>query len=246
MTINPDVKKWVDEDYDVKHEDYYVENAFYTAQYEWARSGWKHGLFAFLVGLFHMWAWFAAPEHVLEGFVNIGILTICYWFYGIRNFDANCVTTGGGFYIMMAIFLFITKGKMNTLQQILFAIPSCSLWVYLSIIRPIKFRETKKKMEARWDEMEREEEEAAKKEYEKYKKGYEQFRYGLPESEVVNDSDPKMTEARKLFEGYTDNKDMLKTRYRQLAKQHHPDKGGDAEMFKAVAALYHEYNKKFE
>lgn len=246
MTINEYVKKWCDEDYDIRQEDFFVENAYYVAKREWAISGIKHGVFALFVALFTMWVHFASPESILSGFVNMGILTVCFWFYGIRNYDANCVTTGLGFYIMMAILLFITKGKVSTLTQILFAILSCAAWGYLTIFQPIQFFKIAKKMKQKMDEVEREEEEASKQGYAGWEAEYKSYRYGLPEPEVPpSDEDPMMTEARKMFEGYTENKQMLKTRYRQLAKKYHPDLGGDEKMCRCVIAVYEELNKGF-
>lgn len=38
---------------------------------------------------------------------------------------------------------------------------------------------------------------------------------------------------KKYFEGLTEEK-AIKTRYKELAKQYHPDRGGDAEIMKAI------------
>lgn len=43
----------------------------------------------------------------------------------------------------------------------------------------------------------------------------------------------------KYFEGLREEKDV-KARYRELAKKHHPDLGGDAEVMKIVTAQYEE------
>jgi DnaJ-class molecular chaperone len=41
-----------------------------------------------------------------------------------------------------------------------------------------------------------------------------------------------------------ETKDMLKNRYRQLAKQYHPDNGGDEHMFQCVSEVYDELQSK--
>ena len=86
MTVNEYVKKWCDEDYDVRKEDFYVENAYYTADKEWAISGFKHGLFALAIGIGTIVignnGFFGG---LVSGLSNMGILTICFWFYAIRN-----------------------------------------------------------------------------------------------------------------------------------------------------------------
>ena len=99
-------------------------------------------------------------------------------------------------------------------------------------------------MKEKVEKMEAEEEEAAKAQYSQWKRGYDSYRYGLPECETVN-SDPMMDEARKLFEGFMTDKQVLKSRYRQLAKQHHPDRGGDERLMQCIIAVYEELNNSF-
>ena len=99
-------------------------------------------------------------------------------------------------------------------------------------------------MKKRIIQEEDEEEQAAKESYAHWETGYKAFRYGLPEPEQkASNADPAMIEARRLFEGYQNDKQMLKTRYRQLAKQYHPDKGGDTKLFQCIIDVYEEINK---
>lgn len=245
MTVNEYVKKWCEEDYDVRKEDFYVDNAYYVADREWAINGFKHGMFALTIAI--CTSLFGSPnfgEALLRAVVTLGVLTICFWFYGIRNYDANCLGTSLSIYVMLAILLFISKNKVPTTAQIFFAIGAGAFWFYLTFVKPIMFIKVARKMRKRMEEEDEEEEKNTKQSYSKWENGYKAFRYGLPEPEQKPAyADPVMVEARKLFEGYETNKQVLKTRYRQLAKQHHPDKGGDTKMFQCIIAAYEEINR---
>ena len=100
-------------------------------------------------------------------------------------------------------------------------------------------------MEERIAEEEAEEEKEEQEAYKEWERGYKEYRYGLPEYDVPKD-DPMLVEARKLFEGYTETLQMVKTRYRQLAKMYHPDKGGDTNFFQCVIEAYEELTQKFK
>ena len=244
MTVNGYVKNWCEEEYDVRSEDFYVENAYYTAEREWAISGFKHGLFALVIGIATiLLSGNGFFENIVSGLTNIGILTICYWFYAIRNYDANSVETSVGFYIMALILLLLTKSRTGIILQLLLAIPMTALYAYLTFVRPLKFVKTAKRMKKLIEEVEEEEERRANQSYAKWEGGYKAYRYGLPESEQPIDGDPNMIKARELFNGYGNDKQTLKARYRQLAKQYHPDKGGDTALFQCIVAVYEEIGK---
>jgi hypothetical protein len=152
--------------------------------------------------------------------------------------------TSVGFYIMLAILLFVTKGKMNMALQVLFALASMALYVYVTFIRPIRFIKTARRMKKKIEEEEQEEEQYAKQSYSQWENGYKAFRYGIPEPEQHADrTDPDMLKAKALFDGYCNDKQMLKTRYRQLAKQYHPDKGGDTKLFQCIVSVYEDIEK---
>ena len=246
MTVNVYVKKWCEEDYDIRKEDFYVENAYYVAGREWASSGWKHGVMSLVIAYFVGYIGFCCdnPRCVLDALVTLGIFTVSYWLYGIRNFNANSPETGLIVYGMTLLFLFITKGKVSVATQILFAIPSCILFVFLAIVNPIKFSKVASHIKERMAQEEQEEARESTKRYSKWESQYKAFRYGLPESEQkVPDNDPNMVEARNLFAGYSNDKQMLKARYRQLAKQYHPDRGGDTKLFQCIIEVYEELNR---
>lgn len=247
MTVNGYVKNWCDEEYDVRKEDFFVENAYYTADREWAISGFKHGLFALAIGVVTILLGNGGLFiNLVSAFANIGILTVCFWFYAIRNYDANSMETSVGFYIMLAVLLFLTKNRIGPILQLLLSIPLMALYAYFTFIKPLKFVKTAKRMKKLVEEMEEEEDRRAKQNYTQWEGGYKAFRYGLPESEqTAEKGDPDMIKARTLFDGYCNDKQMLKTRYRQLAKQYHPDKGGDTKLFQCIIAVYEEIGKTF-
>lgn len=244
MTVNEYVKKWCDEDYDVRKEEFYVENAYYVAKREWSISGFKHGIFAIIVSvIFSFFTSTTTTDIFLNSLLYLGILTVCFWFYGIRNYDANSVETSVAIYVLMLILLLFTKNKVPEFLLYIFTVVSFVLFVYLSIYKPIRFIGIKKKMKQRILEEETEEENNSKDSYAKWQHAYKAYRYGLPEGHVES-SNPLLDKARSLFEGYTNTKQMLKTRYRALAKEYHPDLGGDAETFRCIIEVYEQLNKQ--
>lgn len=94
-------------------------------------------------------------------------------------------------------------------------------------------------MKKRMEEMAAEDDEKAQQAHARWESQYKSYRYGIPESTTAT-NDPMMEEARKLFVGFTENMHMLKTRYRQMAKQYHPDVGGDTKMFQCIVSVYEE------
>lgn len=246
MVINEYVKRWCDEEYDVRHEDFFVENAYYVSEKEWATHGFKHGLIAFVIAALIMIS-FAAGNFlstlVVAGNV-IAIFTACFYIFAMKEYDAHSVT-GYIFYVMLAAFLVISLFVMPPAVDIIFIIAMFPLWVWSTIVRPIRFLKMKKLMKEKIEQMEREEEAFAQEQYNKWKKSYDSYRYGLPPCEESSYNDPVMAEARKLFDGFTADKQVLKSRYRQLAKQHHPDRGGDEKLMQCIIAVYDELCKSF-
>lgn len=79
--------------------------------------------------------------------------------------------------------------------------------------------------------MERAHEQAARRE--------EQYRQRREAQQRLLHSGLLMDDALHLFGlNYTSTQDEIKKKYRQLAKQHHPDTGGDAEQFKRINSAY--------
>ena len=254
MIINDYIKQWCDEAYGIEREDFFIDNAYYVADKQWALGGLKHGAIALLVGVLTavlgigdgLW------QGIISGLVNLGIMTVCFWFYGIRQYDANSWDTSKGMYLMVGVFLFLTKGRMTETVKLLFAIGTTALFVYLSFVKPIKFIPFARKMRKCFRTEEVREEEKARETYDRWRYSFnadqathekrQKEHKTIPEDNGSQE-DPKMTEAKKLFEGCIANQQVLKTRYRQLAKQHHPDHGGDTRLFQCIVAVYEEYSK---
>lgn len=247
MIINEYAKRWCEEDYDIRKEDFYIKNAYWIELRNWTKGALKHIAIPILVFI-GSFALCAAENGTLNGLynglINSGIMTIAFWFYGIRKYDANCDLTDKTAYVTTAVALFLTRNRLPVWFNWIFAVATLALFVYISIVRPIRYFITKKEIKRKIAEEEKEKDDASKQSYGKWQEGYKAFRYGLPEGNVSND-DPKLKEAKDLFEGYTSDKQTLKTRYRQLAKKHHPDMGGDEDLFKCIIQIYEELNAQF-
>lgn len=244
MTINGYAKKWCEEDYDVRREDFFVDNAYYVAKREWVFGGLKHGIFALLIAVATMILSNSGFfDNLLMALVLSGIATTCFVFYGIRSYNANSMETALGYYILLAILGLLTIGRVDTWIKIVFAILSFVIWVYFTIVNPILFIKVAKSMKERIIQEEMEDERKDKQSYSKWEHDYKAYRYGLPEAEPVDTSDPVMKHARELFTDFGDTKAALKARYRQLAKQYHPDKGGDTHLFQCIITVYEDIAK---
>lgn len=248
MVINSYAKKWCEEDYDIKKENFYVDNAYYIAKRQWAKAALKHAIIpiliffiSFVVNDMNM----GTGKAVLDALFNGGMFTTAFWFFGIRKYDANDPWSAKGIYIMMLLFLFLTKAKLPFFVVAAFGLANIALYIYLTVIRYIDYHKAASDIKKRIIEEEREEADASKQSYEKWKNQYKAYRFGIPES-IINDDDPLLTQARELFDGYTDTKQALKTRFRQLLKQHHPDAGGDTEFCQRIIKVYEEYQKTFD
>ena len=243
MTINKYVKQWYDENYDIRKEAFYVENARWVAVRGWYNGGIIHGVVAALVAVMYIFSHPISWAAGFEALLLLSALTVAFLFYAINNYDANDKTTSLVIYVLTLLFLVLTKPHVSIVGQWIFIIGGLALYIYLTIIKPISLWKIKESLKHKMEEMEKEEEEADKKTYSQWESEYKSYRYGLPEYDIPTD-DPALIEARKMFEGYTDSKEMLKNRYRQLAKQMHPDNGGDERMFQCISEVYEELQQK--
>ncbi len=244
MTVNMYAKKWCEEEYDVRDEDFFIANAYYVAKREWASAGVKHGIFALVIGFILSSAGSQnITEFILNTLVNVGILTFSFYLYGARRYDANNLESALFCYLLPCVIMFLTKKKVDSFVLVLFSIFGGVLYVYQTIIFPCKFRKIKNDIKQKMEQREAEEEKSDYQAYEQWASGYKAYRYGIPEH-ASNTVDPNKEQAEELFKGYTKTKEMLRTRYRQLAKQYHPDMGGTTELFQSIISVYEYYNKK--
>ena len=201
MIINKYVQQWCDEDYDVRKEAFYIDNAYYVVGRQWANNGFLHrwiGLGFFVLSLFwNINCDSTAP--IVHAFAITGILSICFWFHGIIEFDANETGSSSLFHKMALIFFWILKQKLPLFGVIVLAAVGMFFYVKYGWVDPIKFDKTiRKKMDERLEEEEKEEEKAEQDAYKDWERAYKEYRYGLPEYDVPKD-DPMLVEARKLL-----------------------------------------------
>ena len=249
MRVSKNYEDWTLENYDVAHEDYYTTSARYEYSKTWANGGLKHGLLAILfanvIGIvFQLFGWnstFLGPTDQA-----LCVLTASFIFYGIAAYGMNLEAIGNTLYIFTAIFGLLTMGKLPYWQQAVCSVLAHAAHIGLMVVLPIYHHVKYKKFKKR--NIDEESGRSAKEEqsYQQWKNSYDANRKGLP-SGNGNKEDPVVAEARKLFEGYTGNPQQLKQRYRQLAKQYHPDRlgeGADDSMFKAIRYVFEELQNK--
>lgn len=240
MTINRYTEAWCYEKYATDREDFFVDNAYYVVDREWNDICRKIMFFAPVV---YMITAFLGVQVAL-GFASVVVFT--YFMYGIRKIDANDTDMKHPS-VMMAVFLGWSLFKMPDLVVQIFIAINIAMYIYMVFFKTAKYRKNKSRVESNIEEEDYKEEEEAKKYYSSWKQhakedSYYEQSYSAPHTETV---DPLEAEAERLFAGYTDNKDILKTRYRQLAKTHHPDHGGNEELFKRINNYYEYHRAKF-
>ena len=248
MVINGYAKRWCEEEYDIKKEAFHIDNAYYIAKRQWAKAALKHAIvpvLAFFINFIINANVLTPIGATLNALYGGAVFTFAFWFFGIRKYDANDPWSAKGIYIFLPIFMFLTRNYLPNILTIFIGLIGTALYWYLTVYKYIEYRKTAKDVERRIVEEEREDSETSQKEYEKWKNQYQSYRFGIPEA-IINDDDPLLTQARELFEGYTDSMQALKTRFRQLLKKHHPDAGGDTEFCQRIIKVYEEYQKTFD
>ena len=152
MIINKYVQQWCEDDYDVRKEDFYMDNAYYVVGRQWASNGLMHRLFGMLFFVLS-WLWnincdSTAP--IIHACAITGILAICFWLHGILEFDANETGISGTVHKMGLVFFWILKQKLPFAGMVVLAMVGMCFYVKFGWIDPIKFNKTtRKKMEER-------------------------------------------------------------------------------------------------
>ena len=260
MTINDDFKSWCADSYDKTHEDYYIKNAYYIADRERVSFEKRQGILAILIGILYLGS-------RQTGQVHASIIEMCYWFCaaasivliasylcGIVRYDANDYSFATATYIISvssgAIMLAMIMGLQK--QSIFFMI-SISLMTILRmitvlIVHPMQFYKMNKdfrKETIRFAEFKKKAYENAYKqkanqanntEYDDEQKNHEKR---VENQNAHFYESEEMQRALHLFDNCDhSDKNALKRRYRLLAKQYHPDHGGDTNFFQCVVAVY--------
>ena len=237
MIINKHVKDWYMENYDTKEEKFYIENAKWLINNAWITGCKKHGMAcAIIAGIY---GFFNAGKETLlfDVMLLVSALTIAFFFYAIREYDANDSGCSVIMYVCVLLLLFFTKSRIPEILLWPFGIFGMGLYFYLTFIKQMKLRKEQRDLEYSMQHMDEKEEKADKERYERWEEEYKSYRYGLPHFDIPT-NDPRMREAKKLFEGYIDSKETLKNRYRVLVKQYHPDNGGDSQMFQCISEVF--------
>lgn len=232
MTINRYTEAWCYEKYATDREDFFVDNAYYVLDREWNNICRKVMLFAPLVYIVFK----QLGKQTALGLAAVLVFT-CFM-YGVRKIDANDVEMKRPSLLLAGVLIWSLFKLPDIVIQIFIGI-NIALYIYMVFFKTANYRKNKKRVEQNIEDEDYKEEEEAKKYYSSWKEHAHEEPKAEPQ---VNHTDPLEIEAEKLFYGYTDNKDILKTRYRQLAKTHHPDHGGNEELFKRINN-YYEYHR---
>ena len=245
MRTNNDARVWCSENYDTNKESFYIYNAKKLIFEEW-RTSWKHAIVSIvLVVVAGFMGWISNPLLWLAamqvGFAFYGILTYCH-----NDQGAGCLA-----YVSTLIFFLNALKEGHPVLKVLFIVVGLVL-LGASVITEKNYKQilgsyaTTAKRQWANDE---EEFEAWKN---KYYHGYSRDAYSNADSnnsyqEESQSSAQRATnkyaeQARTLFADFGSTLPELKKRYRKLAMQHHPDHGGEHDMFVAIVSEY-EYLK---
>lgn len=236
MTINRYTEAWCYEKYTPDRESFFVDNAYYVLDREWNSICNKVMVFAPLACMVMQ----TLGLQTALGFAAVVVFT--YFMYGVRKIDANDVDMKHPS-LWLAGFLCWSLFKLPDIVIQIFIGINIVLYIYMAFFKTAHYKKNRKRVEQHIDEEDYREEEETKKYYSSWKKN--SYSEPVDEQPQVNNADPLELEAEKMFYGYTDNKDILKTRYRQLAKIHHPDHGGNEELFKRINNFYEYHYAKF-
>lgn len=249
MTINQDIKDWVTESYDTRKEAYYVGNARAVIENLWF-DGVGHGIVSLIASL--LLGFFCHENYVL----SLNCIFACQLSFILSGLRQNEMNYGHdpnySAYICSFIFwvniIFRAPAAVSTPLRWIGVV----LFIITTLIVPLKIHFGMKRFNAQTVANEKtvtfDSEEA---EFRAWKERYYNRDTYSRNSYYSNDSsysdysksqtskyDPYVDEAQRLFADFGNTYQELKKRYRKLAMQYHPDKGGDAEIFKAIVTEY--------
>ena len=258
MKTNIDARIWCSENYDSAKETYYVQNAKKLIFEEW-RTSWKHALVSLAVVLIGMTIGLIESPLLWLAAMQVG-----FAFYGILSYMYNDQGAGGLAYISSLIFFINVLKDGNPALKVLFILIGLAL-LGASAVTELNYRKVADKQQEpaqkQW-ETDEEEFEAWKKKYytgyaretntteektnnSNYSGDYKQKTYTEEKSSYTTAEktvNKYAQQAQALFADFGSTCADLKKRYRKLAMHHHPDRGGEHDMFVAIVAEY-EYLK---
>ena len=246
MKTNCEARVWCSENYESAQEAYYIYNAKKLILQEW-RTSWKHALVStILVVVATFLGWIQSP------LLWIASMQIGFAFWGILSYCHNDQGAGGVAYLATLIFFITTLKEGHPVLKALYIIAGFVL-LGASVIPEINYRKNlgsyaTTPTERQWQSDE-EEFEAWKR---KYYTGYSRGANATSDESAGNNYDNSSTaqradnqyatQAQTMFADFGTTYADLKKRYRKLAMKHHPDHGGEHDMFVAIVAEY-EYLK---
>ena len=168
MIINLYAKDWVEENYNIKNEHLYMENARWLVEEPWYRNGIRTG--CIYVGICLIYAFFNStnPTVIFDTLMLLAALTMANFFYMIREYDANDSTCSVIMYVATLIFLYLIKPHVGVAGQLAFVIVGIILFIILMLIVPVSMIKRKKQMEQIMKELDVLQEESDKQSYEKF------------------------------------------------------------------------------
>lgn len=250
MRTNSEARTWCSENYNTIQERYYIYNAKKLALDEW-RWSWKHAIITLVmvVGAAFM-GWINNPV------LWLAAMQISFVFYGILNYCHNDQGAGGVAYLCNMIFCINALKEGHPVLKVLYIIVGLALFA-ASFVTEVNYRKHlgsyNQTTKRQWASDEEEFEAWKKKYYTGYSHStaydsttddhHEQSQDSSYQRQQAQRSTNKYADqARAMFADFGTTYAELKKTYRKLALKHHPDHGGEHDMFVAIVAEY-EYLK---
>lgn len=254
MVTNNFSRDWLTEDYNAENEAFYLSNTKSLILSQWKMSL-KHAIVTTL--LLPVITLFFGIENPMALLVA---MQIGYVFYGVLTYCHNDMGAGGLAYLCCLIYFVNRVDTFSPFASTLFYLTGVVL-LFASVIPTILYRRSLgsygEAPKSQWANDEEEFEAWKRKYYNSsyddyyrqdtynegtYKESYNEHTYSQNAS-TNRTVDPNVEKARELFADFGSTYQELKKLYRKLAMQHHPDHGGDTDLFKAIVNEY-EYIKK--
>lgn len=251
MKTNNEARTWCTENYNTIQERYYIYNAKKLILDEW-RWSWRHALIVLVLVIgASVMGWINNP------LLWLAALNISFAFYGIFNYCHNDQGSGGLAYICNLIFCLTALKEGHPVLKVLYIIVGLVL-MGASVLTEINYRKNlgsyNQTTQRQWANDEEEFEAWKRKYYTGYSRSTAQDSATDKQQSDHSQNDYQQTQqaqrstnkyadqARAMFADFGTTYAELKKTYRKLALKHHPDHGGEHDMFVAIVAEY-EYLK---
>lgn len=230
MTYNHYASNWVNDDYDFNNETFYVENARDLIRRPWMKGA-IHGGIA--IAAFIAVMLLGGP--FLTAALLVSAMQIGFLLFAVLCYFHNDIKTSKRAYIASLV-VFFFGAYHHPAAMIPICVVGAVLFVIFAIIVPINVYQAHKKFEAIPDDGPHWESDAD--EFEAWKRQFFNQDAYQESAEPSYMPDPNEELAAELFSDYGTTFAELKKRYRKLAKEYHPDHGGEEEVFKAIVRKY--------